>query len=60
MAPVKRSLEARPAPEHMVFSSDGSRIYVTNPRAGTVSQVSLATGKVERALISARASMALI
>lgn len=33
----------------MVFSSDGDRIYVTNPRAGAVSQVSLTTGKVERA-----------
>jgi len=45
---VIRKLESGPAPEHMVFSKDEKTIFVTNPRAGKVSAVSVKNGKVTK------------
>lgn len=43
---VTRTLEAGPAPEHMTFSIDESKIFVTNPRAGKVSVIPTIEGTV--------------
>jgi hypothetical protein len=45
---VVRTLEAGPVPEHMAFAADEKTIFVGNPNAGTVSAVSVASGKVAR------------
>ena len=41
-------LENPPAPEHVVLSADEKILYTLNPRAGTVSAVSAATGKISQ------------
>lgn len=43
---VKRALEAGPAPEHIVLAKDEKSLYSLNPVAGTVSAVSVESGKV--------------
>jgi len=45
---VTRTLDAGASPEHMLLAPDGQLLYVANARSGTVSAVSLETGKVER------------
>ena len=43
---ILRTLNAGPAPEHLVFSNDKKSLFVTNPRAGKVSEISISSGKV--------------